>query len=161
MWNRFPCVCQSWVGGGLIWNQLSRDQLISTHSIPSRRFSEVLYPQIAPLSHLLIPKLSTFIDCCLGWVVQHLQAFCMSLATHCHHIVVVPSLSSNCRCPTFVLNTPLLLPSQLPLPSPSQLPLPLPFAITVAIAIAVAIAVAIAIANAVITIPPLFAPFVC
>jgi hypothetical protein len=72
--------------------------LISTQSIPPRLLSEVLSPQIAPLSCLLLPKLSTLVDCCLRWVAQHLQAFCKSLATHCHHIVVVPSLLANC-CP--------------------------------------------------------------
>jgi hypothetical protein len=46
-------------------------------------------------------------------MAQHLQAFfCMSLATHCHHIIAVPSSSSNCRCPIAVLKSP--LPSPLP-----------------------------------------------
>jgi hypothetical protein len=48
-------------------------------------------------------------------MVQHLQAFCMSLATHCHHIVAVPSLLSNHHRPIAVLK------------SPSPLPLPLPY----------------------------------
>ncbi len=109
MRNRFPCVCCSGVGGRLIWNQLSGDQLISTQSIPPQLISGVLFPQIAPLSHLLLPKLSTLVDCCLGLEAQHLQAFCMLLATHCHHIVVVPLLLSNCRCPIAILKMPLLL----------------------------------------------------
>jgi hypothetical protein len=46
-------------------------------------------------------------------MAQHLQAICMWLATHLHHIVAVPSLSSNCRCPIAVLE--------------SLLPLPLPY----------------------------------
>ncbi len=103
MRNRFPCVCHSEVDERLIWNQLSRNQLISTQSILPRLFSVVLSPQIALLSHLLLPKLSILVDCCLGWVAQHLQAFCMLLATHCHHIVVVPLLLSNCHCPIAVL----------------------------------------------------------
>ncbi len=45
-------------------------------------------------------------------MAQHLQAFCMLLATHLHHIVAVPSSSSNCRCPIAVLKS----------PSPSPLP---------------------------------------
>ncbi len=106
MRNRFPCVCCSGVSGRLIWNQLIGDQLISTQSIPSQLFSEVLSLQITPLSCLLLPKLSTLVDCCLGWVVQHLQAFCMLLAAHCHHIVVIPLLSSNCRCPIAILEFP-------------------------------------------------------
>jgi hypothetical protein len=112
--------------------------LISTQLIPPRLLSEVLSPQIAPLSHCLLPKLSTLVDCCLRWVEQHLQAFCKLLATHCHHIVVVPLSSSNCRCPIAVLEAPQsssltvsptaaaaassLLPSPLPLPFPSPSP---------------------------------------
>jgi hypothetical protein len=46
-------------------------------------------------------------------MAQHLQAFCMLLAIHRHHIVTVPSLSSNHRCPIAVLE--------------SMLPLPLPY----------------------------------
>ncbi len=114
--------------------------MISTQSIPPRLLSEVLFPQIAPLSRLLLPKLSTLVDCCLRWVVQHLQAFCKLLATHHHHIVVVPLLSSNRRRPIAVLKAPqlssstvvptaaaasLLLPSPLPSPFPSPSP-PLP-----------------------------------
>ncbi len=106
MQNRFPCVCRSGVDGRLIWNRLRGDQLISTQSIPPRLFPEVLSPQIAPLFCLLLPKLSTLVDFCLGWVAQHLQAFCMSLAAHCHHIVVVPSLSSNRHHPIAVLKLP-------------------------------------------------------
>jgi hypothetical protein len=45
-------------------------------------------------------------------MAQHLQAFCMSLATHRHHIVAVPSSSSNYRRPIAVLES----------PSPSLLP---------------------------------------
>ncbi len=85
---------------------------ISTQSIPPRLISEFLSPQIAPLSRLILPKLSTLVDCCLGWMAQHLQAFCMSLATHRHHIVAVPSSSSNRRRPIAVLES----------PSPSPLP---------------------------------------
>ncbi len=105
---------------------------IGFHSINSTSDrSEVLAPQIAPPSRLLLPKLSTLVDCCLQWVAQHLQAFCMLLAAHCHHIVVVPLWSSNCRCPIAILETPLLLSltssplaaaaesSPLPSPSPS------------------------------------------
>jgi hypothetical protein len=83
---------------------------ISTQSIPPRLISEFLFPQIAPLSRLILPKLSTLVDCCLGWMAQHLQAFCMLLATHHHHIVAVPSLSSKCRCPIAVLQLPSLSP---------------------------------------------------
>ncbi len=108
MQNRFLCVCHSGVGRMLIWNWLRGDQLISTESIPPRLFSEVLSPQIAPISCLHLPKLSTLVDCCLGWVAQHLQVFCMLLATHCHHIVVVPLSSSYCHCQIAVLE---LLPS--------------------------------------------------
>ncbi len=102
--------------------------LYSINSTSAR--SEVLFPQIAALSCLLLPKLSTLVDCCLQWVVQHLQAFCMSLAAHRHHIVV-PSSSSNRRCPIAVLETPLsssstssplaaaVASSPLPSPSPS------------------------------------------
>jgi hypothetical protein len=85
---------------------------ISTKSIPPRLISEFLSPQIAPLSRLILPKLSTLVDCCFGWMAQHLQAFCMSLAIHRHHIVAVPSSLSNCRRPIAVLE----------LPSPSPLP---------------------------------------
>ncbi len=59
MQNRFPCICHSGVGGRLIWNQLSGDQLISTQSIPPWLFSEAPSPQIAPLCSLLLHKLST------------------------------------------------------------------------------------------------------
>jgi hypothetical protein len=45
-------------------------------------------------------------------MVQHLQAFCMSLATHRDHILAVPSSSSNRRRPVAVLES----------PSPSPLP---------------------------------------
>ncbi len=93
---RFPCVCRSGVGKRTIWNWLSGDQLISTQSIPPQLVSEVLSPQIAPLSCLLLPQLSTLVDCYLGWVAQHLQAFCM-LDAHRHHIVVVPLSSYNCH----------------------------------------------------------------
>ncbi len=91
---------------------------ISTQSIPPRLISEFLSPQIAPLTCLILPKLSTLVDCCFGWMAQNLQAFCMLLATHLHHIVAVPSLLSNCRRPIAVL--------KLPLPSP------LPYYITMA-----------------------------
>jgi hypothetical protein len=110
MQNRFPCICRSGVGGRLIWNQLSGDQLISTQSIPPQLFPKVLSPQITPLFCLLLPKLSTLVDFCLGWVTQHLQVFCMPLATHHHHIIVVPSLSSNCCRPIAILKSPSLLP---------------------------------------------------
>ncbi len=57
----------------------------------------------------LLPKLSTLVDCCLGLVAQHLQAFCMSLppiaitssSSHrCCRIAVVQLPSLNCcrRC---------------------------------------------------------------
>ncbi len=108
MRNRFPCVCRTEVGGRLIWNQLSGDQLISTQSIPPQLFSEVLSPQITLFSHLLLPKLSLLVDCCLGWVAQHLQVFCIFLATHHHHIVAVPLLLSNPHCPITVLESLLL-----------------------------------------------------
>jgi hypothetical protein len=85
---------------------------ISTQSIPPRLISEFPSPQIAHLSCLILPKLSTLVDCCLGWIVQHLQAFCMLLATHRHHIVAVPSLLSNRRRPIAILKSP----SPLPLP---------------------------------------------
>jgi hypothetical protein len=42
-------------------------------------------------------------------MAQHLQAFCMLLATHRHHIIAVPSLLSNHRCPIAVLKLPLPL----------------------------------------------------
>jgi hypothetical protein len=45
-------------------------------------------------------------------MAQHLQAFCMSLATHRHHIIAVPSSSSNRRRPIAVLESP--LPTPLP-----------------------------------------------
>jgi hypothetical protein len=45
-------------------------------------------------------------------MAQHLQAFCMLLATHRHHIVTVPSSPSNRRHPIAILE----LPSPLPLP---------------------------------------------
>jgi hypothetical protein len=45
-------------------------------------------------------------------MAQHLQAFCISLATHLHNIVAVPSSSSNRRCPIAILELP--LPSPLP-----------------------------------------------
>ncbi len=105
--------------------------MISTQSIPPRLVYEVLSPQIAHLSCLLLPKLSTLVDCFLGWVVQHLQAFFMSLAAHCHHIIVVPLLLSDCRCPNAILkmlqSSPLTLPllavaaASSPSPSPSPL----------------------------------------
>ncbi len=98
-----------WGGGkvdleSIVWRS------ISTQSIPPQLISEFLSPQIAPLSCLILPKLSTLVDCCFGWMAQHLQAFCMLLATHLHHIVAVPSLSSNCRRPIAVLKLPLPLP---------------------------------------------------
>jgi hypothetical protein len=100
-------MCLPGVGGRLIWNQLSGDQLISTQSTPPQLFSEVLSSQIAPLYCLLLPKLSTLVDFCLGWMVQYLQVLCMLLAIHCHHIVVGQSLSSN-RCrPISILELPL------------------------------------------------------
>jgi hypothetical protein len=45
-------------------------------------------------------------------MAQHLQAFCMFLATHQHHIIAVPSLLLDCHCPIAVLESP--LPSPLP-----------------------------------------------
>ncbi len=94
------------------------------------------------------------------------KTFCMLLATHSHHIVVVPLSLSNCHHPIVVLKSP--LPSPLPLPlwlplllpllSPSQLPLPSPFAIAVAIAVTITIAIVIAITHAVFTISPLVCP---
>ncbi len=83
---------------------------ISTQSIPPQLISEFLSPQLAPLSCLILPKLSTLVDCCLGWMLQHLQAFCMSLATHRHHIVSAPSSLSDCCCPIAILKSPLPLP---------------------------------------------------
>jgi hypothetical protein len=80
--------------------------------MPPPLISEFLSPLIAPLSCLILQKLSTLVDCCLGWMAQHLQAFCMLLATHHHHILAVPSLLSNRRCPIAVLE--LLLPLPLP-----------------------------------------------
>ncbi len=97
-------------GGWNVDSELIEWRSISTQSIPPQLISEFLSPQIAPLSCLILPKLSTLVDCCLGWMVQHLQALCMLLATHCHHIVAVPSLSSNQRCPIAVLKLPLPLP---------------------------------------------------
>jgi hypothetical protein len=44
-------------------------------------------------------------------MAQHLQAFCTLLATHLHHIVAVPSLSTNCHRPIAILELPLPLPS--------------------------------------------------
>ncbi len=85
---------------------------ISTQSIPPQLISEFLSPQIAHLSCLILPKLSTLVDCCLGWMAQHLQVFCMLLATHCHHMVAVLSSSSNRRRPIVILKSP--LPSPLP-----------------------------------------------
>ncbi len=85
---------------------------ISTQSIQTQLISKFLPPQIAHLSRLILPKLSTIVDCCLGWMAHHLQAFCLLLATHRHHIVAVPSSSSNRRRPIAVLK----LPSPLPLP---------------------------------------------
>jgi hypothetical protein len=41
----------------------------------------------------LLPKLSTLVDCCLGWVAQHLQVFCMLLPP-----IANTSLSSHCCC---------------------------------------------------------------
>jgi hypothetical protein len=128
------CVCCPGVGGRLIWNWLSGDQLISTQSVPPWLFSEVLPPQISPLSCFLLPKLSTLVDCCFGWMAQHLHTFWMLLASHCHLIVVLPLSLSNCHCPIIVLKLPPLTSStSLPLsaavaslPSPSPLPLPLP-----------------------------------
>ncbi len=129
MWNRMLCVCCSGVGGRLIWNWLSWDQLI-TQSIPPWFLFEVLSPQIGPLSHLLLPKLSTLVDCWLRWMAQHLQAFCMLLATHRYHIVVIPLSSSNCRHPIAILEAPQLSSSTvLPMAAAvasSLLPLPLP-----------------------------------
>jgi hypothetical protein len=84
---------------------------ISTQSILPQLISEFLSCQIAPLSCLILPKLSTLVGCCLGWMAQHLQPYCMWLATHCHHIVTVPSLLSNCRCPIAIHKLPLPLPS--------------------------------------------------
>jgi hypothetical protein len=45
-------------------------------------------------------------------MAQHLQEFCMLLATHRHHILAVPSSLSNRRCPIAVLES--LLPPPLP-----------------------------------------------
>ncbi len=115
---------------------------IELHSINSTSaLSEVLSPQIAPLSCLLLPKLSTLVDCCLQWVVQHLQAFCMLLAAHRHHIVVVPSSSSNRRRPIAVLKTPL---SSTSTSSPSAAGI-VTIAITVAVIAAVSVIAVIAV----------------
>ncbi len=54
----------------------------------------------------LLPKLSTLVDCCLGRVAQHLQAFCMllppiaitSLSTHCCCRIAIVQLPSSNRC---------------------------------------------------------------
>ncbi len=104
--------------------------MISTQSIPPRLLSEVLSPQIAPLSCLLLPKLSTLVDCCLRWVAQHLQAFCKLLATHHHHIVVVPLSLSNRCCPIAILKAPQLSSSTVSLTAAAAasllLPSPLP-----------------------------------
>ncbi len=99
-------------GGRKVDSELIEWRSISTQSIPPRFISEFLSPQIAPLSCLILPKLPTLVDCCLGWMAQHLQPFCMWLATHCHHIVAVSSSLSNGRCPIAVLKS----------PSPSPLP---------------------------------------
>ncbi len=85
---------------------------ISTQSIPPQLISEFLSLQIARLSRLILPKLSTLVDCCFGWMAQHLQALCMLLATHLHHIIAVPSLLANC-CRLIAI-----LKSLLPLPLP-------------------------------------------
>ncbi len=69
---------------------------------------------------------STVVDCCLGWVAQHLQAFCILLATHCHHIVVIQLLSSNCCHPIAVLKLPLSSSSTLLLLAVAAASLPLP-----------------------------------
>ncbi len=100
-------------GGRKVDSESIEWRSISTQSIPPRLISEFLSPQIAPLSHLILSKLSTLVDCCLGWMAQHLQPFCMWLATHRHHIVAVPSSLSNCCCPIAILEA----------PSPSPLPL--------------------------------------
>jgi hypothetical protein len=130
MQNMFQCVCCSGMGKKMIWNWLNGDEVIYTQSIPPQLFSEALSPQIAPVSCLLLPTLSTLVYCCLGWVSQHLQAFCMLLAAHCHHIVVIPLLSSNCCCPFAIYELPLSLSSTLLLlaatAASSPLPLPLP-----------------------------------
>jgi hypothetical protein len=97
-------------GGRKVDSESIEGRSISTQSIPPRLISEFLSPQIAPLSRLILPKLSTLVDCCLGWMAQHLQPFCMWLATHRHHIVAVPPSLSNCRCPIAVLESPLPLP---------------------------------------------------
>ncbi len=116
------------MGKKLICYWLSGDEVISTQSIPPWLFSEVLSPQIAPLSHPLLPKLSTLVDCCLEWVVQHMQLFFMLLAAHRHHIIVSPLLLSNCHCPITVFKLLLLLSSTLSLSvaAATSLPLPLP-----------------------------------
>jgi hypothetical protein len=110
MRNRFSCICRSGVGGRLIWNLLCGDQS------PLNQFHLDSFLSFCPpklplsLSHLILPKLSTLVDCCFGWMAQHLQAFCMLLATHLHHIVAVPSLLSNHCHPIAVLELPLPLP---------------------------------------------------
>jgi hypothetical protein len=79
---------------------LSGDQLISTQSIPPRLISEVLSPQIAPLSRLLLPKLSTLVDCCLGWVAPSiLHVAGHPSPTHCCHPIVVVQSPLFYHCP--------------------------------------------------------------
>jgi hypothetical protein len=128
-------------GGWKVDLKLIEWRSMDLHSINSTSArSEVLSPQIAPLSCLLLPKLSTLVDCCLQWVAQHLYAFCMSLAAHRHHIVFVPLLLSNHHRLIAVYEMPLsssltssplavavaLSPLPLPLPSlPLSPPLPL------------------------------------
>ncbi len=50
--------------------------------------------------------MSTLVDCCFWWVLQHLQAFSILLAAYHHHIVVLPSSLSNCIHPIPVLKSP-------------------------------------------------------
>ncbi len=76
--------------------------MISTQSIPPRLLSAVLSPQIAPLSCLLLPKLSTLVDCCLRWVAHSAScwppiAITLLLSHCCRPIAFVQSPSSKHR----------------------------------------------------------------
>ena len=55
---------------------------VSTKSPPPWPFSVILSPTIIPLSCLLPPKLSAWVDCCLGWVAQRSRASCCPSSSH-------------------------------------------------------------------------------
>ena len=107
MRNRFPCVCRSGVGGRLIWNRLSGDQLISTQSIQPWLGLRFYPPKSPPSLISSSPNIQHWlISAFNGWRSPCKHSACCwppiaitLLSSHrCHQIAVILLPSSKCRC---------------------------------------------------------------